>query len=220
MDDLERQVEHAASKQQRWSNVGAVAQARENADTAVESKAKWSKIYRLFGASSENQQDEVFAAVNLYFLVNGASPKGKYMKPVRTAGGVEVPSGEVVKITGRLPGELRQFLRGRLEDSYVMLKHNPVVKEDEDLATVAENAGVPRALSWLLADWLGRDCKYFVGIEGDIYNKLRSSKIRNAYDKQAVAQDDVDLVREYAPEAKMVASHGGAATQQYNNDLF
>jgi len=204
MDELERSVGAQNNKVQRWASVAAVPQASENSDTAAESQLKWSKIYKLFGASGETEQDEVFAAVNAYFLRNGASPNGRYSKPIRTAGGKQVQAGEVVKITGRLEGEIRQFLRGRLEDSYNLLKHNPMFKDDEVLAASAEGAGVPRGMGWLTADWLGQNCVYFVGEEHDVYAALRTSKIANAYNKRAASQPGVDRVLESAPESKIV----------------
>lgn len=216
MEELERAVGGAQSRTDRWSRVATVPQAAENADTLEQSRHKWTKVYALLGAQGEAQQDEVFAAVNLYFLRNGASPAGKYEKPIRTAGGTECQSGEVVKVTGRQPGEIRQFLRGRLQDSYVFLKHNPAVKDDEALAAMAENAGVGRDYSWLLADWLGRDCPYFVGAESDIYNKLRTSRIATAQEKRELAQAPVDQVRANAPETKVRA----AQQQPFNSDLF
>lgn len=215
MEDLERNVRSAASRADRWANVQVVQQAAENADTPVESRAKWTKIYALFGANSESEQDEVFAAVNYYFLRNGASPSGKYAKPIRTAGGVETQAGNVVQITGRLEGEVRQFLRGRLLDSYTFLKKNPAIKDDPELVAIAENAGVPRGMCWLLADWLGKDCPYFVGQEAEVYKTLRTSKIAAANIRREMAPTAVDRVRESAPETKMVAS-----APRYNEDLF
>lgn len=219
MDDLENQVKVSSSKANRWASVSVVPQAAESADTSLACKAKWSKIYKLFNASREAEQDEVFAAVNAYFLRNGASPRGKYSKPIRTAGGAEVLSGEVVKITGKLEGEIRGFLRGRLEDSYLFLKNNEGVLQDEALQAIAQNAGVPHSQCWLLADWLGRDCPYFISDEAEVYNKLRTAKIANAYDKNAVAQASPSVVREYAPEAKVAQSRGSNA-KDYNQDLF
>lgn len=217
MEELERAVGASATKAQRWASVPVVAQAGENTDTTVQSRHKWAKIYALFGAQGEAQMDEVFGAVNYYFLRNGASPRGKYTKPVRTAGGLEKESGEVVKITGRLEGEIRQFLRGRLEDSYLFLKHNAQIKEDPYLVTMAENAGVSREYVWLMADWLGRDCPYFVGQEADVYNILRTSKIAAASAKRAEATPEVDRVKMNTPETKM--SHRGHQPS-YNDDLF
>lgn len=219
MDDLENmntQVGREKRKVDRWASVAVVPQAAENADTPAQSKLKWTKVCRLFGANTESAQDEVFAAVNMYFLVNGASPYGKYEKPIRTAGGTETVAGEVVRITGRSEGEIRQFLRGRLEESYMFLKNNPAVAEDESLAAKAQNAGVARNQCFLLADWFGRDCPYFVGSEGEVYNRLRTSKIANAYDKRATAQPMPDAVRESAPEAKISSYQNGG----FNRDLF
>lgn len=218
MDDLEHIVAASSREQNRWAAVGVVSQPRENADTEDEARVKWSRIYHLFEARTEAQQDEVFAAVNLYFLTNGCSPSGRYRKPIRAAGGVEVSSGEVVKICGRLEGEIRQFLRGRLRDSYLFLKFNQAIKDDEDLCTVAENAGVSRSMCWMLADWLGKDCKYFVGDEASVYNALRTSKIAAAREKESVATGPVDHVRANAPEAKM--SDRVSRTPMTNSDLF
>jgi len=215
MDDLERVVAQQSRMVDRWKNVAVVKQNAENADTPEQSTLKWGRIFSLFGARGEAQQDEVFGAVNAYFLRNGASPEGKYRKPMKTAGGTEVASGEVTKITGQLEGEIRQFLRGRLLESYLLLKENPAFKEDDDLATMAENAGVPREYCWLLADWLGKDCPHFVGDEAAMYIKLRTSKIAAAAAKRRVALPGVDRVMEASPEAKMGGDHRG-----YNEDLF
>jgi len=216
MEDLERNIAQSQTKASRWAKVGVVPQAAENSDTTAQSQHKWGQIYQLFHARGESEQDEVFAAVNGYFLRNGASPAGKYSKPIRTAGGAEVEAGAVVKITGRLEGEIRQFLRGRLEDSYVLLKNNPAFRDDPFLAGAAENLGVPREHCWLLADWLGRDCPYFVGQEAEIYNALRTSKIAVANKKREVSQPVPDRVMAKAPEAKMSVR----PTPTYNEDLF
>lgn len=218
MEDLEHIVAASARSQNRWASIGVVSQPRENADTENEARAKWTRIYALFEARTEAQQDEVFAAVNLYFLTNGCSPVGKYRKPIKTAGGAEALSGQVVKITGRLDGEIRQFMRGRLLDSYTFLKYNQAIKDDEDLCTVAENAGVARSMCWLLADWLGRDCKYFVGDEATVYNRLRTSKIAAAREKEMTAAGVVDHVRANAPESKM--SDRVSSQPVSNGDLF
>jgi len=209
MDELERSVQAAAGQQSRWASVGVVKPGRENADSAVESRTKWSKIYRLFGASGESQQDEVFGAVNYYFLLNGCSPHGKYSKQIQTATGAAIEAGEVVKITGRLEGEIRQFLRGRLADSYSFLKYNPAIKEDEELATMSENVGVSRSSCWMLADWLGKDCPHFVGDEATVYNHLRTSKIAAARAKAVSALPEVDRVGLVTPETKMSITNGG-----------
>jgi len=220
MDELERQIAQTATKAARWGSVGAISQPSENADTDDQSRLKWAKVYRLFGASGETAQDEAFAAVNLYLLRNGCSPLGKYRKPITTAGGQSIGSGELVKITGKLEGEIRQFMRGRLEDSYMFLKHNAAVREDEQLATLAENAGVSRECSWLLADWLGRDCVYFVGDEAEVYNKLRTSKIAAARAKRLVAIEPEDRVMENAPEAKMNGVDHSQRSYNGGGDLF
>lgn len=207
----------ASTKVSRWAAVSVLPQARENADTEVEARYKWSKIYQLFSASGETEQDEVFAAVTAYFWKNGCSPEGKYRKPVQTAGGKEAMSGEIVKVTGKVPGEIRQFMRGRLHDSYLFLKHNRALQDDEEMATRAENAGVSRSMSWLLADWFGRDCPYFVGDEASVYNALRTSTIAVANRKRHVAGDEVDHVIQNAPESKISA---GTPSFEASNSLF
>jgi len=219
MDDLERVVASQARTVDRWKSVAVVKQNAENADTPEQSTLKWGRIFSLFGARGESQQDEVFAAVNAYFLRNGASPEGKYRKPIKTAGGIEVPSGEVTKVTGQLEGEIRQFLRGRLLESYTLLKENPAFRDDNELSTMAENAGVPREYCWLLADWLGKDCPHFVGDEASMYIRLRTSKIAAAAAKRRVALPDVDRVMQAAPETKMAGGHSGF-NGGYNEDVF
>jgi len=180
MEDIERNVTVAQAARDRWSAVEVVPQYSESSDEPAVAGAKWARIYRLFQANGEAEQDAVFAAVNMYFLRNGCSPEGSYSKPIRTAGGVEVDSGDVVKITGKLEGEIRRFMRGRLEDSYNFLKYNPGVLNDDDLRARAESLGVPSRYRFLLADWLGSDCRYFVGEEADIYAGLRNSLIARA----------------------------------------
>jgi len=219
MDELEQHVANAKNKAARWASVPAVPQAAESADTRAECFAKWAKIYKLFGANGESAQDEVFAAVNYYFLRNGASPAGKYRKPIRTAGGAEVSAGEVVKILGQQDGEIRQFLRGRLDDSYMFLRNNVTVAEDEELAARAANAGVARVYSWLLADWLGQDCPYFVGDEARVYLSLRASKLAATNVKRdARGGTPEDRVMAQVPE--VVAQRHASGHTAYNTELF
>lgn len=223
LEDMQASVSRTRSKVDRWSSVATLRPEAENADTPAAAVQKWSSIYKLFNAATEKEQDEVFAAVNLYFLRNGASPRGAYKRNIKTAGlAVAVSAGEVVKITGKLEGEIRQFLRGRLEDSYLFLKNNKAVREDEQFAAIAENAGVPRSDCWLLADWLGRDCQYFVGNESEIYNSLRSSKIALANAKARSALPQRDAVALAAPEGKMNigAIQPRVQSARFNDDLM
>jgi len=164
---------------ERWSAVPAVPQQREDRLPMEEAGAKWGRIYELFGANSENSMDEAFAAVNLYFLVNGGSPSGKYARSVRTAGGVVVPIDSVVKVTGKLEGEIRQFLRADMRKTYNCLKYSPAVSGDRALQDKAERLGVPRHQCWILADWL-RDCEYLTGEEAAIHSKLSTKLIAEA----------------------------------------
>ena len=216
------QMEHSVASQSRgvdrWARVPVVAQASEAADTSVICASKWSRIYRLFSATGESAQDEVFGAVNFYFLKNGSSPRGKYSKPIRTAGGVEIDAGEVVQITGRNEGEIRQFLRGRLHDSYLFLKHNQAVGEDPDVVAKAQNAGIPRHQAWLLADWLGENCPHFVGDEATVYRSYRASTIALANQRQRTAGETEDKVVSNAPEARTVGPQ--PAQSHYNTSLF
>lgn len=221
MNELEHVIAMQSQKADRWAKVSVVAQYAEAADVPAEAMAKWSRIYRLFNASGEAQQDEVFAAVGMYFLKNGCSPEGGYSKPIRTAGGVEVQAGEVIKVIGRLEGQIRQFMRGKLEDSYLFLKHNPAVRDDEALRVKAENCGVPAKYCYLLADWLGNDCQYFVGEEASYYSSLRSSLIARAKLRRADAGSHrKDRVMDDAPETQLAGHHHLGVSPGATTPLF
>jgi len=167
------------SEAERWSGVPALPQQREDRLPPEDAAVMWNRIYEEFGANSETARDEAFAAVTLYFLVNGASPSGKYARLVRTAGGSVVPVDSIVKIIGRLEGQIRQFLRSDMKKSYACLKHTSAVKSDRALCDKAERLGVPRGAAWLLADWL-RDCEYLTGEEAVIHGKLSEKLISDA----------------------------------------
>jgi len=181
------------SQEERWAAVSAVPQQREDRLPMEEARAKWSRIYEMFGARSEDSMDEAFAAINLYFLVNGCSPAGKYARKVRTAGGIEIPVDSVVKITGRLEGEIRQFMRADMEKTYNCLKFTPAVRQDQALQDKAERLGVPREKAWLLADWL-RDCEYLTGEEAALHTSLSKMLITDANERRTkpVASHRVD----------------------------
>jgi len=164
---------------ERWSNVASVPQQREDRLPEHEAAAKWSRVYELFGAGSESSRDEAYAAVQLYFLVNGCSPAGKYARDVRTGGGTLVPIDSVVKITGKLEGEIRQFLRAHMRKSYECIKYSSAVREDRALTDKAEVLGVGRDKAYLLADWL-RGCEFLTGEESAIHQGLSQKLIRDA----------------------------------------
>jgi len=152
-------------------------------------------------------------------LRNGTSVRGKYAKPVRTAGGVEVSAGEIVKITGKVEGEIRQFMRGRLADSYMFLKHNAAVSQDGELVAKAQNAGLLREQVWLLADWLGDNCPYFVGDEADVYRRYRASTIALSNERRRQDPGVQDRVIESAPESREVRDRP-QASGNYNTALY
>lgn len=169
----------AVSPQQKWGSVSGVPQQREDRLPTEEADAKWNQIYQLFGAGSEGSRDEAYLAVTLYFLTNGCSPSGKYARLARTGGGISIPVDAVVKITGRLEGEIRQFLRSHMRKSYECLKYNAAVPRDISLADKAERLGVSRDKAWLLADWL-RDCEFLTGDEARVHYDLSRKLISEA----------------------------------------
>jgi len=177
--DTDVEVSGAVPSRERWGRVPAVPQERENRLPMEETVAKWQQIYNLFGARGEPERDQVFAALNGYCAVNGASPHGNYSRSIKTAGGVSVPVSDVVKITGRLEGDIRQFLRGRMKDSYECLKFGKVLKEDSQALAKAEAVGIPRHMVHLLADWL-RDCEFLTADEEDVYKRVSSKNIHDA----------------------------------------
>jgi len=197
----------------RWGGVATVAQNREDRLPVEDAVAKWQQIYALFGATGESMRDEVFAAVNGYFAVNGCSPYGKYSREVKTAGGIRVGASELTRITGRLEGDIRQFLRGRLKESYESLKHSRVLKDDEAALAKAEASGIPRHLVHLLADWL-RHCEFLTPEEEDIYTKVSSKNITDARERRVSGRADEgkrgDLLHD---EPSVVFDRGGLGGQ-------
>jgi len=159
------------SAKERWASVSAVPQPREDRLPMELAVPMWQKIYSLFGAKGEKDQDEAFVAVQGFFCANGCSPAGHYSREVKTGGGVVVPSSDIVKVTGRLEGDVRKFLRARMRDSYEALKYSAVVMQDEVLLQKAESVGIPRSMAFLLADWL-KDCECFNAEEQDLYQKV------------------------------------------------
>lgn len=167
----------------RWARV-AVAQpqleGRMPLETAV---AKWQQIYNLFHANGEDARDEVFTAVNGYFALNGCSPSGRYSRDIVTGSGVRVPVDAVVKITGRLEGDIRQFLRGMMLESYECLKYTTVLSGNEAALAKAESLGIPRHMVHLLADWF-KDCEYFTADEQSVYGKVSQAVIAQAVSRK------------------------------------
>lgn len=168
----------------RWGKVSTSVQEREDRLSLSATTAKWSKIYRLFGATTEDSRDEVFVAVNGYFAVNGCSPDGRYARDIRTGGGVAVSSSDVVRITGKLEGDVRQFLRGKLKESFESLKNSTVLTEDEATLAKAESLGIPRHMVYLVADWL-KGCEYFSVDEAEVYIAVSRKTIQAAAARRA-----------------------------------
>lgn len=169
----------SVARRRRWERVGAVPSEREGILPDEQAMVKWQAIYRLFSATTEAAQDEVFAAVTMYFLANGTSMLGDFKRSVRTAAGQVVEAGEVVKAIGRQEGELRRFMRGRFQDSYLFLKYNPAVRDDAILVEKASGVGLSRDDAWMLADWL-QGCPFFVGSESVVYEEVRSGVLNRA----------------------------------------
>lgn len=163
----------------RMMSVRTVVQDKESIEPESINRTKWSLIYDMFTETSEAGQLEVFGAVNLFFLANGTSPKAKWKRDVKTPGGKEVPAAEIVKIIGTQEGELRQFMRGRMEESYLFLKNNPGVREDMYVAEKAAKHNVPADEAWLMADWLS-DCPFFVSDESSKYERIKTHNLRSA----------------------------------------
>jgi len=202
------------SSADRWARTPAVPQQREDTLPEEAAVAKWQQIYNLFGATGESARDEVFVAVNGYMAINGASPDGRYSREIKTAGGVSVSASEVIKITGRLKGDVRQFLRGMSKKSYECLKHSAVLREDTHALARAESAGIPRHMVHLLADWL-RGCEWLTAEEEDIYKVVSSRNIASAQTRgseKEVRGDMGNSVVEVVPE---VTSRSNVVTSAY-----
>lgn len=182
-----------ATAADHWASVPGVPQAREDRLPLERALRLWNQVYELFGANSEGSRDEAFLAVNMYFWSNGCSPSGKYGRDIRTGGGIVVPAASVVKIVGKLEGEIRQFLRGCMRKSYEAMKYSPAVQADAVMADKAETLGVPRSKAFLLADWL-RGCEYMTPEESAIQAAVADVLIRRANDRrnQRVGSSRVD----------------------------
>jgi len=170
----------------RWAAVPVALAVREDRLAPEEADSKWSVVNQLFGAQGEAQFDEVYAAVTQYFLVNGCSPEGRYKRVISTAGGLSCNVGEVVKVTGVLPGEIRQFLRAHMAKSYACLKYSPA-SHDEVLRNKAESLEIPRDQAWLLADWL-KECECFTPDEMRLHGGLSTRLINAARAKRNVGE--------------------------------
>jgi len=166
---------------QRWSAVQVPVQERESALPEAVAVEKWQRIYALFGAggTSEAQQDAMYLAVLVYFVKNGCSPSGDYKRPIRTSDGREAMSGDVVRVTGKLEGEIRQFLRAHEKKSVEALKYSASPAQDPYLAALAEKYGITEGRVYLLADWL-KDSPYLMGDEVRVYEDARRARIRDA----------------------------------------
>lgn len=196
----------------KWQSVAGIVQEREDRLPMGEAMMKWTRIYTLFSADSEGSQDEVFLAVNHYFCVNGCSDRGKYRRPIRTGGGIEVEAGRVVAITGKQEGEIRQFMRGLMKKSYECLKHAPSIRGDAALCSAAESAGVPRSMCWLMADWLG-GCEFFTPEESQLWERVKRDKIHASNERRRTAaslskvEDDVVIARDVGAAATEAPTH-------------
>jgi len=197
----------------RWAGVPATPQQREDRLPPEDAGAMWNRIYEEFGANGEGARDEVFAAVTMYFLVNGASPSGKYARHIRTAGGIMVPADTVIKIIGKLEGQIRQFLRSDMQKTYHCLKYSPAVAMDKALRDKAERLGVPRDSAWLLADWL-RDCEYLTGEEAQIHGKLSEKLIAEAGVRRRQGGNVTHRVEEGRYDDEVSFNRGNSATPQ------
>lgn len=205
---------NAATAVERWGRVPAVVQEREDRLPEHEGDAKWNAIYRLFGARDEGARDEAFVAVNAYFAVNGCSPYGKYSRVVRTAGGVEVPVAHVVKVTGRLEGDIRQFLRSKLENSYNAMKFGRALFDDEAALARAESRGIPRHLVYLLCDWF-KDCEYLTAEEEEIYKAISARNIAGARARRELAKSEVGSRADIGADVTSVPEYSNAAPVSY-----
>jgi len=171
---------------ERWSSVVVPEQPTETAMDKAVADGKWSQIYALAGASGESERDGVYAAVLAYFTKNGTSPEGNYKHPVSMPNGKKLPAGEIVKITGKLDGEIRQFVRADLRKAYECVKNLPALKTDPYLLAEAERWGISGGRVYLLADFLSK-CPFFVGDEDRVYESVRSSRISDAAERRAAA---------------------------------
>jgi len=210
--------EGRASAADHWGAVSGVPQAREDRLPIARAGQMWNAIYELFGANSEGSRDEAFLAVNMYFWTNGGSPAGKYARDITTGGGVSAPAASVVKITGTLDGEIRQFLRAFMKKSYEAMRYSPAVRADAVMADKAETLGVPRSKSYLLADWL-RGCEYMTPEEAGLQAAVAEKLIKKANERRgrrvgsSRADDQEDEVEARAHVVPSLAT--GAATWQY-----
>jgi len=169
-----------------WEAVGVPVQAGEDRDTREVADGKWRRIYVLFGANTEALYREVKLAWWVYCAKNGSSPEGKYSKPVRTASSTRaVTAGEIVAITGRTEGEVREFNRSYLEDSYRALKSNQEWRKDPELVAKAQAKSLPIEAMHLLADWFGKSCPYFTPQEAKLYVQVSGVTIADARARRA-----------------------------------
>lgn len=171
------------SDEERWAAVSVPKQLTETMADPDVARGKWNAIYAACGVSSEGERDGVFGAVMHYFVKNGSSPEGRYAHVVNMPNGRKLPAGVVTKITGKLEGEIRQFLRADLKKTYTCVKHLKSLKEDEYLLAEAERWGIAGGRTWLLADFLNR-CPYFVGDEDRVYEDVRAKKIAAAGERR------------------------------------
>jgi len=171
---------------ERWSRIETPAPQSEQRKSPEYAAAKWLQIYSAFGAQGEDAQDKAFAAVVAYFWKNGCSPEGDYSADVKSATGVAVPSGQIVKITGRLEGDIRKLLRATMKKTYDSLRYSPLVGTDEHMRDRAEEKGIPRDKCYLLLDALS-GCEFFDATDKDLYDKASIRSIAESNARKAIA---------------------------------
>lgn len=167
------------SEEARWEAVPEFAIASERADTEKVSNERWNVIYADFAATADPAKDEVFSAVNAYFAKNGSSPEGGYKRPIR-ANGKDLSADVIVKRVGTADGAIRKFLRGKLKDSTLALKHSKAIRKDPEMCAQALLYGLSPEQAWLLADWLVPKNTYLTVEEEQIATRIRTGRISTA----------------------------------------
>lgn len=168
-----------AGKKSRWADVRVPPAQDERSEAPDTSARHWAEWESKFGASSEAAKNEVFVATQLYLTKNGASPYGKYARSI-TANGVAVVASELITITGRGEGAIRQFMRGRLQDTVECGRTNMCFRNDDSLRGAAADYGLAPEQAWLLGDWLVPSNPWLTAEEYDIATSMRATNIKRA----------------------------------------
>lgn len=138
-----------------WSGVAVPVTEHEDRMPADDAQRVWNEIYRLFNAAGESAQLEVRLAVYAYYAVNGASTQTKHSREISTGGGEVAAASDVMKCIG--VQRIRQFLRSDVREAYDALKDSEVLEADEVAVSKAEEKGIPKGCTFLMADFL-RGC--------------------------------------------------------------